>query len=235
MFTGIISATGTVKSLLRLQSEWRMVVGSGELDMADVQIGDSIAVSGCCLTVIESGADHFAADVSGETMNCTILGSLKTGSRVNLEKAMLATDRFGGHIVSGHVDGVGKLLSSTPDGQSIRLEFKVPDELTRYIAAKGSICIDGTSLTVNEVSGVTFSTNVIPHTQAETIIGDYVVGQEVNLEVDLIARYLDRLMQSRQEVGTGDDGPAAGILDEEFLAKHGFSESQSKPSQSKSS
>jgi len=195
MFTGIIETTATVESLQQLQSEWRLVVGSGELDLADLQIGDSIAVSGCCLTVVELGVDSFAADVSGETMNCTILGSLKPGSKVNLEKAMLATSRFGGHIVSGHVDGVGKLVDSTADGGSIRMEFDAPVALAKYIAAKGSICIDGASMTVNEVSGATFTINVIPHTQTETTIGDYVVGREVNLEVDLVARYLERLMQ----------------------------------------
>ena len=195
MFTGIIETTATVESLQRLQSEWRLVVGSGELDLADLQIGDSIAVSGCCLTVVELSVDSFAADVSGETMNCTILGSLKPGSKVNLEKAMLATSRFGGHIVSGHVDGVGKLVGSTADGGSIRMEFDAPIALAKYIAAKGSICIDGASLTVNEVSGATFTINVIPHTQTETTIGDYVVGLGVNLEVDLVARYLERLMQ----------------------------------------
>ena len=195
MFTGIIETTATVESLQRLQSEWRLVVGSGELDLADLQIGDSIAVSGCCLTVVELSVDSFAADVSGETMNCTTLGSLKPGSRVNLEKAMLATSRFGGHIVSGHVDGVGKLVGSTADGGSIRMEFDAPIALAKYIAAKGSICIDGASLTVNEVSGATFTINVIPHTQTETTIGDYVVGRGVNLEVDLVARYLERLMQ----------------------------------------
>ena len=195
MFTGIIETTATVESLQRLQSEWRLVVGSGELDLADLQIGDSIAVSGCCLTVVELSVDSFAADVSVETMNCTILGSLKPGSKVNLEKAMLATSRFGGHIVSGHVDGVGKLVGSTADGGSIRMEFDAPIALAKYIAAKGSICIDGASLTVNEVSGATFTINVIPHTQTETTIGDYVVGRGVNLEVDLVARYLERLMQ----------------------------------------
>jgi len=195
MFTGIIETTATVESLQQLQSEWRLVVGSGELDLADLQIGDSIAVSGCCLTVVELGVDSFAADVSGETMNCTILGSLKPGSKVNLEKAMLATSRFGGHIVSGHVDGVGKLVGSTADGGSIRMEFDAPVALAKYIAAKGSICIDGASMTVNEVSGATFTINVIPHTQTETTIGDYIVGREVNLEVDLVARYLERLMQ----------------------------------------
>jgi riboflavin synthase len=163
--------------------------------LADLQIGDSIAVSGCCLTVVELSVDSFAADVSAETMNCTTLGSLKPGSRVNLEKAMLATSRFGGHIVSGHIDGVGKLVGSTADGGSIRMEFDAPIALAKYIAAKGSICIDGASLTVNEVSGATFTINVIPHTQTETTIGDYVVGRGVNLEVDLVARYLERLMQ----------------------------------------
>ena len=195
MFTGIIETTATVESLQRLQSEWRLVVGSGELDLADLQIGDSIAVSGCCLTVVELSVDSFAADVSGETMNCTTLGSLKPGSRVNLEKAMLATSRFGGHIVSGHIDGVGKLVDSTADGGSIRMEFDAPIALAKYIAAKGSICIDGASLTVNEVSGATFTINVIPHTQTETTIGDYIVGRGVDLEVDLVARYLERLMQ----------------------------------------
>ena len=195
MFTGIIETTATVESLQRLQSEWRLVVGNGELDLADLQIGDSIAVSGCCLTVVELSVDSFAADVSVETMNCTILGSLKPGSKVNLEKAMLATSRFGGHIVSGHVDGVGKLVGSTADGGSIRMEFDAPIALAKYIAAKGSICIDGASLTVIEVSGATFTINVIPHTQTETTIGDYVVGRGVNLEVDLVARYLERLMQ----------------------------------------
>ena len=195
MFTGIIETTATVESLQRLQSEWRLLVGSGELDLADVQIGDSVAVSGCCLTVVELSVDSFAADVSGETMNCTTLGSLKPGSRVNLEKAKVATSRFGGHIVSGHVDGVGKLVGSTADGGSIRMEFDAPIALAKYIAAKGSICIDGASLTVIEVSGATFTINVIPHTQTETTIGDYVVGRGVNLEVDLVARYLERLMQ----------------------------------------
>jgi riboflavin synthase len=141
----------------------------------------------------------FAADVSNETLRCTSLGSLKAGSRINLEKAMLATDRFGGHIVSGHVDGVGTLKSSTPEGQSWKLTFQVPNELSRYIAAKGSICIDGTSLTVNEVHGNEFSINVIPHTQVETVIGEYDIGRVVNLEVDLVARYLERLMSSTSD------------------------------------
>jgi riboflavin synthase len=149
-------------------------------------------------------------------MSCTTLGSLHTGSRVNLEKAMLANSRFGGHIVSGHVDGVGKLLSSTADGKSIRLSFDAPASLSKYIATKGSICIDGTSLTVNEVRGATFTISVIPHTQEQTVIGDYELDQVVNLEVDLIARYLERLMQGDS---VSDTNP---VIDREFLQQHGF-------------
>lgn len=215
MFTGIIEAIGRVKSLTEIRSEWRLVLETNALDMSDVKIGDSIAVSGCCLTVVEMTSTSFAADVSNETLRCTSLGSLKTGSRVNLEKAMLATDRFGGHIVSGHVDGVGTLAYSAPEGQSVKLTFRVPDELSKYIAAKGSICIDGTSLTVNEVNGNEFSINVIPHTQVETIIGEYDIGREVNLEVDLVARYLERLMSP------SSSRSSSGIT-EETLKSNGF-------------
>ena len=217
MFTGIIQALGSVKSLQQIQSQWRLAVVAGKLDLTDVQIGDSIAVNGCCLTVIELGADSFSADVSNETLSCTTLGLLQIGSEVNLEKAMLASSRFGGHIVSGHVDGVGMLANSKADGQSIRLDFDAPAELAKYIAAKGSICIDGTSLTVNEVRGATFSINVIPHTREETVIGSYSAGQKVNLEVDLVARYLERLMQ----VETAADSSVSAI-DQKFLEQHSF-------------
>ena len=218
MFTGIIEATGSITRLEQVQSDWRIHINAGELDLSDVALGDSIAVSGCCLTVVSLSAEEFSADVSNETMNCTTLAALKAGARVNLEKAMLATSRFGGHIVSGHVDGVGNLSSSEPDGQSTRLVYEAPAELAKYIAAKGSICIDGTSLTVNEVHGATFTVNVIPHTQQETIIGDYVVGQKVNLEVDLVARYLERLMSN--ESNLSEQGNS---ISKEFLAEHGFS------------
>ena len=218
MFTGIIEATGSITRLEQVQSDWRIHINAGELDLSDVALGDSIAVSGCCLTVVSLSAEEFSADVSNETMNCTTLAALKAGARVNLEKAMLTTSRFGGHIVSGHVDGVGNLSSSEPDGQSTRLVYEAPAELAKYIAAKGSICIDGTSLTVNEVHGATFTVNVIPHTQQETIIGDYVVGQKVNLEVDLVARYLERLMSN--ESNLSEQGNS---ISKEFLAEHGFS------------
>lgn len=189
---------GSVSSLQQNSgADWRIGIASEQLDLADVKLGDSIAVSGCCLTVVELGTGVFAADVSNETLACTTLGKLEVGSPVNLEKAMLATARFGGHIVSGHVDGVGSLLESAPDGTSIRLRFAVPSNLAHYVAAKGSICIDGTSLTVNSVEGAAFTVNIIPHTQQETIIGSYEIGQLVNLEVDLVARYLERLLDSR--------------------------------------
>ena len=195
MFTGIIEAIGSVAKLQQLGSDWRLTIDTGKLDLSDVVLGDSIAVNGCCLTVVELKENIFSADVSNESMRCTALGEFKDGTRVNLEKAMLASGRLGGHIVSGHVDGVGSLVELSEDGASVRLVYEAPKEIAKYIAAKGSVCIDGTSLTVNEVSGQKFSVNVIPHTQAETIIGDYKVEQNVNLEVDLIARYLERLLQ----------------------------------------
>jgi len=218
MFTGIIEATGTVAKLQQLGSDWRLVIDTGKLDLSDVVLGDSIAVNGCCLTVVDIEEKIFAADVSNESMRCTALGEFKSGSRVNLEKAMLASGRLGGHIVSGHVDGVGSLVESSADGASVRLVYEAPAEIAKYIAAKGSICIDGTSLTVNEVSGNQFTVNVIPHTQVETIIGDYESGQKVNLEVDLIARYLERLLEGRK-IG---DGVGGSNVDKKFLAMHGF-------------
>jgi len=217
MFTGIIEAIGTVRSLREVEAEWRLEVSVGTLGMGDVALGDSIAVSGCCLTVVEFGDDYFAADVSNETLRCTSLGDCKPGSRVNLEKAMQATDRFGGHIVSGHVDGVGVLANKAIEGKSWVLDFEVPEELSRYVAAKGSICIDGTSLTVNSVEDCVFSINVIPHTQQETIIGGYAPGVRVNLEVDLVARYLERLLQ----VQSGGKAESGVTLD--LLQKSGFS------------
>jgi riboflavin synthase len=214
MFTGIIEAIGSVAKLQQLGSDWRLTIDTGKLDLSDVVLGDSIAVNGCCLTVVELKENIFSADVSNESMRCTALGEFKDGTRVNLEKAMLASGRLGGHIVSGHVDGVGSLVELSEDGASVRLVYEAPKEIAKYIAAKGSVCIDGTSLTVNEVSGQKFTVNVIPHTQAETIIGDYKVDQNVNLEVDLIARYLERLLQ-------GTDSKTEG-LNKDFLGKHGF-------------
>ena len=193
MFTGIIEAVGKIEARSQEKGEWRLKFFTGDLDLSDVKIGDSIAVSGCCLTVVEKHATAFLADVSNETMRCTSLGTLEIGSAVNLEKAMLATDRFGGHIVSGHVDGVGQLIKVENEGQSIKMTFKIPSNLSKYVAAKGSICVDGTSLTVNEANDDYFAVNLIPHTQDQTVSGSYQIGDSVNLEVDIIARYLERM------------------------------------------
>ncbi|MEQ8954733.1 MAG: riboflavin synthase [Gammaproteobacteria bacterium] len=195
MFTGIVEALGRVTSLQQQQSDWRLTVASDSLDLDEVVLGDSIAVNGCCLTVIAKSGDEFSADVSNETLRCTTLGELAAGANVNLEKAMLASSRFGGHMVSGHVDGIGEVGRIETDGDSLVVDVVVPEAIARYIAAKGSIAIDGTSLTVNKVAKNTFSVNIIPHTRDNTIIGGYKVGSKVNLEVDLVARYLERLLQ----------------------------------------
>ena len=215
MFTGIIEAVGKVKSNIQIQGEWRLDIDTGDLDMTDVSLGDSIAVNGCCLTVVQKSKNAFLADVSNETMRCTALNYLTNGVRVNLEKAMLATDRFGGHLVSGHVDGVGSLINIEPEGKSLKMTFKSSPLIDKYIAAKGSICIDGTSLTVNEIVGEDFTINVIPHTQVQTIIGDYEIGRLVNLEVDIISRYLERLTKSKS-----DQKPEK--IDLEFLKSNGY-------------
>ena len=212
MFTGIIQTVGRVRSLEPRGGDVRLVIDTGELDLADVQLGDSIAVSGCCLTAVALDAGGFAADVSNESLSLTTLGKLKAGDAVNLEKALRLADRLGGHLVSGHVDGVGKVVAITPDGRSQRWTFEVPATISRYIAAKGSVCIDGTSLTVNEVSGHRFGVNLIPHTVEHTAFHARRVGDPVNIEVDVIARYVERLLASGN----------APKLDEAFLKQHGF-------------
>lgn len=194
MFTGIIEAVGAVKRIEPMGGDLRFVIDGGSLDMSDVQLGDSIAVNGVCLTVIEFESASFSADVSNETISLTSLKGLKAGSAVNLEKAMLPTTRMGGHLVSGHVDGLGTVVSKTGDARSIRLEIEVPSELKKYIAVKGSICIDGTSLTVNSVDNCVVGLNIVPHTQERTVIQHYTKGTKVNLEVDLVARYLETLL-----------------------------------------
>lgn len=194
MFTGIIEAVGAVKRIEPMGGDLRFVIDGGSLDMSDVQIGDSIAVNGVCLTVIEYEPASFSVDVSNETISLTSLKGLKAGSAVNLEKAMLPTTRMGGHLVSGHVDGLGTVVSKTGDARSIRLQIEVPAELKKYIAVKGSICIDGTSLTVNSVDNCIVGLNIVPHTQERTVIQHYAKGTKVNLEVDLVARYLETLL-----------------------------------------
>ena len=205
MFTGIIEAVGTVRDVAARGGDARLEVETGALDMSDVRLGDSIAVNGVCLTVVEQGDHWFAADVSGETLALTSIGGLTAGSRVNLEKAMSAGARFGGHMVSGHVDGLATVLSRHSDGRSERFRIEAPAGLARYIAFKGSVTIDGTSLTVNRVDGSEFELNIIPHTLEHTVFADYGPGSRVNIEVDIIARYLERLLQ-----GDGTDQSRAG-------------------------
>jgi riboflavin synthase len=216
MFTGIITAVGTIAALQPRGGDMRLRIATGKLDLSDVQLGDSIAVSGVCLTAIELPGDGFWADASRETLELTILGEIAPGMKVNLEKALTPTTRLGGHLVSGHVDGIGTVSEWRPDGRSWRLRVQAPDALARYIAAKGSICVDGVSLTVNRVDGAAFELNIVPHTLAETTLVNFQVGRRVNLEVDLIARYLERLLLGDRAARPGGD------LTEALLREHGF-------------
>jgi riboflavin synthase len=218
MFTGIIQAQGSIAEMQQRGGDMRLQINADKLDLSDVFLGDSIAVNGVCLTVVELTDKGFSADISNETLVLTSLGGLKTGSPVNLEKALTLADRLGGHLVSGHVDGVGTVISRSNDGRSVRFVIEAPAVLARYIAHKGSICVDGTSLTVNAVDGVSFELNIVPHTLDETIMGDYQAGSEVNLEVDLIARYLERLLQGDKAAIPGDKVE----IDEALLKKTGF-------------
>ena len=196
MFTGIVTDIGEITSVtIGGNAEDRRFVVHTRHDMAPIAIGASIACSGCCLTVIEKGEGWFAVEVSGESLAKTHLGDWKLGSRLNLELSLKLGDELGGHLVLGHVDGAGRIVSMTPEGGSVRFVFEVPDELARFIAAKGSVAVDGISLTVNEVDGNRFGVNVISHTQAVTTLGQARVGQRVNLEVDMLARYVGRLLE----------------------------------------
>jgi len=195
-----------------------LVVNTGKLDMGDVQLGDSIAVNGVCLTAVALTENSFTADVSRETLSLTSLGDLSKGSSVNLEKALTLETRLGGHLVSGHVDGLGEVVARRNDGRSEWFNIKAPDNLAKYIAAKGSITIDGVSLTVNRVDGVHFEINIVPHTIQETIIGHYQSGTKINLEVDVIARYLERLIQQ----GGMEQMSGSSNITESFLNENGF-------------
>ncbi|MBK5963532.1 riboflavin synthase [Thiocystis minor] len=217
MFTGIIQSIGQIQRLEPRGGDVRLTIDTGKLPLAEVAIGDSIAVNGVCLTAVELTGRGFSADVSRESLSLTTLGALGPGGRVNLEKALTLSTPLGGHLVSGHVDGVGVLLERHEDARSWRLRIQAPDELARYIAQKGSICVDGVSLTVNRVDGAVFELNIVPHTIRETIIGGYRTGARVNLEVDLIARYLERLL-----LGERAATPTSSGVTLEFLAEHGF-------------
>ncbi len=217
MFTGIIEARGQIRALEVKGDDRRLSIAAGDLDMSDVQLGDSIAIDGICLTVVQFSAAGFVMDASAETLDKTTLADFSVGRAVNLEKALTPTTRLGGHLVSGHVDGVGVIESREQVGESLRFRVRVPDGLAKYVAVKGSVCIDGVSLTVNNIDGALFEINVIPHTTVVTTINEYKVGRRVNIEVDLLARYLERLLlgdKAAQSNGTG--------VTLELLAEHGF-------------
>jgi riboflavin synthase len=211
VFTGIIKAQGTISAMEKRGGDVRLAVRSDGLPWSEYEVGESIAVNGVCLTAVALHKDGFDTDVSVETLDVTALGGLDVGSTVNLEPAISLGERLGGHLVSGHVDCTGKVVSREADARSIRLVIEIPREYARYVAKKGSVCVDGVSLTVNEVSGSTFELNIIPHTAEVTIIGDYAAGTVVNVEVDLLARYLERLLDQ--------DGDGISL---EFLKAHGY-------------
>lgn len=215
MFTGIIEAVGEIKRIEQQQGDVRLTVATAHLDLSDAQLGDSIAVNGVCLTAIELAAGQFVADVSNETLSATTMGALTVGTAVNLECALQAHTRLGGHMVSGHVDGVGQVLERKTDARSVRFRFSMPKQLARYVAQKGSICIDGISLTVNSVDDSSFSVNIVPHTLEMTTLGQRTIGDSVNLEVDVIARYLERLMM-------GDAKNSSSVDYKKLLESSGF-------------
>lgn len=221
MFTGIIQAVGKIQAMEPRGGDERIVIASGKLPMAEVNLGDSIAVNGVCLTVVEKTSNSFTADVSNETLTRTTLKQLQAGSSTNLELALTPTTRLGGHIVSGHVDGEGEVLKRWSDGRSEKFLFQAPDNLAKYIAEKGSICVDGISLTVNKVDGAQFELNIVPHTLQETTMSEFQPGRKVNLEVDIIARYLERLILGGSLRDKAADSAVSGVS-MQFLQENGF-------------
>ncbi|MBL4260497.1 riboflavin synthase [Vibrio fluvialis] len=216
MFTGIVEAVGTLTAITPKGEDITISVDAGKLDMGDVKLGDSIATNGVCLTVVEFNSHSYSADLSLETLKKSGFADYKVGDKVNLEKAMLPTTRFGGHIVSGHVDGVGEIVERNPVGRAIELWVAMPAELSKYVAEKGSITVDGISLTVNDLRKNAFKLTIVPHTTQETTIDHFQVGRKVNLEVDVLARYLERLLN-----GGCDEQPESRIT-MEFLQQNGF-------------
>ena len=220
MFTGIVEAVGSISGKQEHDGDMRIVIDCGALDLAATRPGDSIAVNGVCLTAVEVDARGFAADVSLETLDKTSLGELEVGSPVNLETALALGDPLGGHLVSGHVDGVAVLLESKPEARSIRYRFEVDPALQHYIAVKGSVTVDGSSLTVNRVDGNRFDVNIVPHTQQNTVFGSYRPGIRVNIEVDIIARYLERLLEGRADTNAAGNRRMLQTLIESGFIKH---------------
>ena len=211
MFTGIIKAMGTVAAIERRGGDVRLSIQSAGIPFSSYEVGESIAVNGVCLTAVALHDDGFDTDVSVETLDVTGLGNLDVGAAVNLEPSLALGDRLGGHLVSGHVDCMGEVTQQEADARSVRIAIRIPDEFARYVAKKGSVTVDGVSLTVNNVSGGEFDVNIIPHTAEHTIIGAYVPGTKVNIEVDLLARYIERLLAK--------DGDGLSM---EFLKEHGY-------------
>lgn len=215
MFTGIIEAVGNVAQVEAKQGDLRLSINSGALSLDDVRLGDSIATNGVCLTVVELHSKGFIADVSRESLSHTCIGQWRAGTLVNLEKALQASSRLGGHIVSGHVDGVAKIAQRSTDARSVRFTLEIPPALRKYVAAKGSITVDGVSLTTNQLTANGAELNIVPHTAAQTTLHQLKVGDSVHIEVDLIARYLEQLSRPSEE-------QPASTLTPAFLAQHGF-------------
>ena len=215
MFTGLVEAVGKVTAIDHRGEDFVVTLDASGLDVSAIALGDSIAVSGVCLTVTQKTATKIAMDVSKETIDCTNFKQLQTGEEVNLEQAVTPTTRLGGHLVSGHVDGIGTVEFMREDSRSVRIGIRVPRELAKYIAVKGSVCVDGVSLTINNVDDTLFDVNIIPHTMEVTTLKHYQVGRLVNIEVDVVARYLERLL-------TCQDKNDASNISKAFLMEHGF-------------
>lgn len=212
MFTGIIKAKGRISRVEDRGGDQRLLIESPDIHWSQFEVGDSIAINGVCLTAIELHAQGFATDVSSETLAVTALDRAGVGAEVNIEPAVSLGERLGGHLVTGHVDCVGTVSSLRRDARSVRLDIEMPTDYARYVAKKGSICVDGVSLTVNEVSDSGFEVNIIPHTAAVTIIGGYAEGTRVNIEVDVVARYLERLVSAGEKT----------VITKDFLKAHGY-------------
>ncbi len=216
MFTGIIEAVGTLRTITPKGEDISVTIDAGKLDMSDVKLGDSIATNGVCLTVTAIGEQSYQADLSVETLKKTGFVDYRAGDKVNLEKAMLPTTRFGGHIVSGHVDAVGEVVERNQVGRSIEFWVQMPEQLSKYVAEKGSITVDGISLTVNDLRKNAFKLTIVPHTTSETTIDKFQVGRKVNLEVDVLARYMERLLQAQSP------SEPESRISMEFLQQNGF-------------
>jgi riboflavin synthase len=221
MFTGIVQAMGKIEAIDSQAGDACIRFSCGELQTSSLAPGDSISMNGVCLTIRDINAGSITVDVSAQTLACTTLATVRQGGYINLEKALLPTTPLSGHFVSGHVDGVGVINSIVDEGRSVRMRIAIPVQLARYIAMKGSVCVDGVSLTVNRIQGLEFDVNIIPHTREVTILGEYEVGTRVNIEVDIIARYLERLLSSATE----QDKPESRV-NRDFLAEHGYINTQ---------